>query len=226
MMRILVADDHAVYRDGLAVHLGDLFQDCQIVQAGDYSATLECASASGPFNLGVIDLMMPGAPWRSALPRVVSALAGAPVVVVSASDRPADIREVLGHGVMGFIPKQSDTRILRNALRLVLDGGTYLPPALLGIEGPGQGEIAEPEPADSGLVRSGNAVPVGLEKPLTQRQAQVLSLLGRGYSNKEIAFDLKLAEATVKLHINALLRALNVHNRTQAVIVAQDLGIL
>ena len=115
------------------------------------------------------------------------------------------------NGISGYIPKRSDPKIMTGALKLVLDGGTYLPPSVL----------------DSGS-SSGNQQGENRSKgkTLTNRQSQVLELVAQGLSNKQIAYEMGVSEATVKLHINALLRSIGATNRTQAVIIAQKMGLI
>ena len=133
------------------------------------------------------------------------------IVAISSSEDTRNIKKILSCGVKGYIPKRSDSNILSGALKLILDGGTYIPPAMLdnGIDYNGSSHISNP-----------------LKKNLTNRQSQVLDLIAQGKSNKQIAYDMGVSEATVKLHINALLRSLKVNNRTQAVITAQKMGLI
>jgi DNA-binding NarL/FixJ family response regulator len=128
-----------------------------------------------------------------------------PVVVLSASLAPEDMQQALDGGATGFIPKTATGPVMLSALRLVLSGGVYVPPEML---------APPPRPDASG------------EHPLTPRQIEVLRLLERGDPNKVIARELALSEATVKAHIGAIMRALGVRNRTQAVRAARELGLL
>ena len=136
-----------------------------------------------------------------------------PVIVLSASDDRLHVLQAVNLGAAGFIPKTSSSRVMLSALKLVLSGGVYLPPALLD-----QGDHGnEPPAAKTGAE--------GAAAFLTPRQREVLALLGQGKSNKEIARVLNLAEGTVKLHVTAILKALNVNNRTRAVVAASQLGL-
>ena len=128
-------------------------------------------------------------------------------MVISASENVHNIRESLEKGASGYITKRAETKILSNALKLILDGGTYIPPVMLG-------KNLDDTPAK------------GKGKMLTNRQSQVLGLVAKGMSNKQIAYEMGVSEATVKLHINALLRAIGATNRTQAVIIAQKMGLI
>jgi DNA-binding NarL/FixJ family response regulator len=137
-----------------------------------------------------------------------------PVVVLSATEDRDTVLRAINDGAMGFIPKTSRTEVLIAALRLVFSGGVYLPPSVFAAAAHG---VAEPRPAAS--VRSPR------EAGLTERQAQVLALLVQGKSNKLICRALDLAEGTVKIHVTAILRALNVSNRTEALVAVSRMGL-
>jgi DNA-binding NarL/FixJ family response regulator len=146
---------------------------------------------------------------------------GTPVVVLSATETPEIVTRAIDSGAMGFIPKTSSNQLLLNALRLVLAGGVYLPFEVLD-----QHESA-PAPV---LRRAAEAVERSAtvrarDIGLTARQADVLGLLVQGKSNKLICRELNLAEGTVKIHVTAILKTLNVSNRTQAVIAVGKLGL-
>ena len=128
---------------------------------------------------------------------------------ISATEDVRTIRTVLSLGVKGYISKRADIKVFNNALKLVLDGGTYIPPYLI----------------ESVSINKLSKESIGV-KTLTARQAQVLDLIAQGKSNKQIAYDIGVSESTVKLHINALLRTLHVNNRTQAVVTAQKIGLI
>ena len=135
------------------------------------------------------------------------------IVVVSSSEDNVKIRKLFSLGIRGYISKKANSRIIANALQLVANGGKYLPPSLL------ENNVI--------MQTNGNDIEYSaLGKPLTNRQSQVLNLVAQGKSNKQIAYDMGVSEATVKLHINALLRSLHVTNRTQAVVTAQKIGLI
>lgn len=199
-MKILVADDHALFISGLSLILKDLSKDPVIETTDSYDGLLK--KARNPFDLILIDVAMPGGPLQSALTELIHLQPQTPTVLLSAITDKNLIKEAFKLGVKGFIPKTSSSSLLINALKLILDGGTYLPPELLGDMQEGGNEDISPESV------------------LTPRQQDVLKLLSLGKSNKEIAILLKLSEGTVKLHVTAILRALDVSNRTEAVIKA------
>ena len=216
-MKILIADDHELFRDGLRHVLEQLESDVQVVEASDYPQAIAAAEAEENIDVVLLDLAMPGMPWGEGLKALRERLPPAvPLVVLSASDDRRHVLQAVNLGAAGFIPKTSSSRVMLSALKLVLSGGVYLPPALL-------------EQGGAGL-NAGETlgIPFGAENSasfLTPRQREVLALLGQGKSNKEIARVLQLAEGTVKLHVTAILKALNVNNRTRAVVAASQLGL-
>lgn len=214
-MKILIADDHELFRDGLRLVLGDLGPDLQVIEASSYDQTLEIANREDGLDLVLLDLVMPGMPWNEGLGAVKRRLPAVPVVILSASEDRRLVLEAVRLGAAGFIPKTSSSKVMLSALRLVMSGGVYLPPALIdesSVVGGGRGDGPH---ADLSLDST----------PLTPRQREVLALLGQGKSNKEIARILNLSEGTVKLHVTAILKALNVSNRTGAVVAASRLGL-
>ncbi len=208
-MKILIADDHALYRDGLALRLEQIAPDAVVLQASNYAQIFKIIKNDTDISIIILDIEMQDMPWLDALQMMRKMLPQTAIVVVSASEDGRTIRSVMSTGVKGYIPKRSDAKVFENALKLILDGGTYVPPVL----------ISNP-PINNLSTKS-----TGL-KTLTNRQSQVLDLIAQGKSNKQIAYDMEVSESTVKLHINALLRSLHVSNRTQAVITAQKLGII
>lgn len=209
MTRILIADDHALIREGLQGQLRALGGEVTAVEARDWVETLAKAAAHPDLDLALVDLRMPGRDGFAALGELLAANPGLPVLVLSASETVDDMRAVLRLGAMGYVSKREQPAVVLAAVRLVLGGGMYVPPALAGPAFDGQ-----PPPAPSG---SGHA--------LTERQLDVLRLVVEGRSNKEIASALHLAPATVKVHLAGIFRALKVENRTQAAIVAERLGL-
>ncbi len=208
-MKILIADDHALFRDGLALYLEKLAPEVVIVQAGSYSQMFKLLASDDKIDFVFFDFEMNDMSWQEALEILKQNSNKTDFVIISGAEDNRTIKTILASGAKGYIPKRSDAKVLNNALRLILDGGTYVPPNLI--------ENIASNPLNS--KNSGT-------KNLTYRQSQVLDLIAQGKSNKQIAFDMGVSESTVKLHINALLRSLHVSNRTQAVITAQKMGII
>jgi DNA-binding NarL/FixJ family response regulator len=219
-MKILIADDHELFRDGLRHVLEQLDGSVSIVEASDYPQALALAESEPEISIVLLDLSMPGMPWGEGLQSLRQILpADVPVIVLSASDDRRHVLQAVNLGAAGFIPKTSSSRVMLSALKLVLSGGVYLPPALL--DQNADGSYSDGSGHANG---SGNG-PENAASFLTPRQREVLALLGQGKSNKEIARVLQLAEGTVKLHVTAILKALNVNNRTRAVVAASQLGL-
>ena len=204
-MKVLIADDHPMVRDALARTVQTLEPSAEILQAQDYAEVIR-RLADAP-DLLLLDLHMPGMGGVDGVLRLRAAHPTLRTVVASGEDDPAVIRRVLAAGVAGFLPKSEPAAVLMQALRLVLSGGRYTPALAFGDFRGG----LPPRQADA----SG----------LTPRQLAVLRLLMQGQPNKLIARALGLTEGTVKIHIAAILRALQARNRTEAVVLARRLGI-
>ena len=208
-MKILIADDHALFRDGLALRLEQIAPEAAILQASNYAQIFKIIKSDNNISAIVLDIEMQDMPWFDALQEIRRTLPDTALIVVSASEDSRTIRSVMSAGAKGYIPKRSESKVFDNAFKLVFDGGTYVPPILI----------------NNPPINNLSTKSTGL-KTLTNRQSQVLDLIAQGKSNKQIAYDMGVSESTVKLHINALLRSLHVSNRTQAVITAQKLGII
>lgn len=210
-MKILLVDDHPLVREAMRHVLADLGEEISILPAGDVPGALEAMAATPDLDLVLLDLSLPGTSGMDALDRIRQDHPATPVVVLSASDDAATVLNALDRGAMGFIPKCSSNAVIVNAIRLVLSGGVYVPPQAVG---------SPPAPAPA----RPQATTLG-ELGLTERQADVLALMVQGMPNKAICRKLNLAEGTVKIHVTAILKILNVANRTQAVIAVSQMGL-
>lgn len=208
-MKILIADDHDLFREGLRHILEQMRDDLTVLEAADFTQAAAAVEQDSDIGIVLMDLAMPGEDWADALTRLREVRPEIRVIILSASDDRRQILHALTLGAVGFVSKTSSSRVMISAIQLVLAGGVYLPTALLQ-----QGDDA----SGGGPQRSGAAA------FLTPRQREVLALLGKGQSNKEIARVLHLAEGTVKLHVTAILKALGVNNRTRAVVAAAQLS--
>jgi DNA-binding NarL/FixJ family response regulator len=213
-LRILVCDDHAVFRAGLRAVLGELSGDAELLEASDVAQALELAGRHADLELALLDLQMPGTDGRTGLRQLRSAHPSLPVVIVSAADDPAEMRRVLEDGASGFVPKSSGSEELVAALRLVLAGGVYVPRAALAAQA--DATAARGDHRERRRQRAGT---------LSARQIEVLSLMARGLTNREICGVLDIKEGTVKTHIAAIFETLEVTNRTEAAVAARELGI-
>jgi DNA-binding NarL/FixJ family response regulator len=208
-LRVLLIDDHTLFREGLALLLHRVDPRLQTLEAGSFDEALAGWPRFGALDLALVDLHLPGLPGLDGLSRLRAAAPALPVVVVSSDDDPATVLSCIDRGAMGFIPKSASGDELVKALRTVLAGQAWLPPQALQFV-PGVASRSEPTPEALGL---------------TPRQADVLRLIVQGLSTKLICRALALSESTVKTHTAAVLRALNVTTRTQAVVAALRLGI-
>ena len=204
-MKVLIADDHALFRDALGKLVESLDNTITIVQTSSFAQMLKILNQENDFDLIITDLEMNDVySWEKGFDEIKKVAPTSKIVIISASENIRNIRNILGQGACGFISKRSENNIMTGALKLILDGGTYVPSNLLN--------------------RSNDNTEKN--KVLTHRQNQVLGLVAQGMSNKQIAYEIGVSEATVKLHINALLRSVGATNRTQAVITAQKMGII
>lgn len=210
-MKVLIADEQSLFRDGLALRLKQIQPDIDIIQAANIAEVQKLISKETDIDIVIFDIDMAEFSTLETLNKIKSFLPESKIIAISNSEDTRTIKKILSFGVKGYIPKRLDSTILGGALKLILDGGTYIPSALL-----------------ENISSSNNSLQIEgvLKKSLTNRQSQVLDLIAQGKSNKQIAYDMGVSEATVKLHINALLRSLKVNNRTQAVITAQKMGLI
>ena len=205
-MKVLIADDHPMVRDALKRTLLLIEPGAHVLEAADYDSALHLLQTESP-QLALLDLHMPGMNRVDGLRRLRLLFPQVPMAVASGEDDPVVIRATLTAGAVGFLPKSEAPEVLQQALRLVLGGGTYMPAQAL---------------AD---LRHGAPPPRPDASGLTPRQLDVLRCLMRGQPNKLIARELGLTEGTVKIHIAAILRVLQARNRTEAVVVARNLGL-
>jgi len=188
--------------------LEDLAEPLVVLEAADCPHAMQHAREHPDLDLVLLDLHMPGEDGFTALAFFASHLPATPVVILSASDKHSDMQRSLDMGAMGFIPKNTSGRVMLSALNLVLSGGVYIPPSMIKEEH--------------------QSLPAAMQQNtagLTPRQLEVLALLVEGSANKEIAQRLNLAEATVKMHVTAILKCLNVNNRTRAARAVEQAGI-
>lgn len=223
-MKILIADDHRLVIEAVKAKLSELEPGIEFVLSMNVSELL--AGVSDDLDLALIDLNMPGADGQSHIDEVRRRHPAVPLIVLSGTEDPAVMRTALERGVLGFIPKAYSPEVMLSAVRLVLAGGVYVPPMMLSALPPGIVAGVPNAAAAEGAARAGAASPHTLEhlrNVLTERQVEVLQLLSQGKPNKLIGRALGISEGTVKIHLAAIFRALNVRNRTEAVVAAQTL---
>jgi DNA-binding NarL/FixJ family response regulator len=220
-MKALVVDDHPMMADALRLALLSLERSAEVVCVGDLAGALAATADEAAFDLALLDLGLPDCEGHDGLARLREERPHLPVVVISGASDPETIVGALDLGAMGFIPKTSSREVILNAIRLVASGGIYVPVQALKARDarPADGDAAGALPVEE------PARPAPAELGLTPRQSDVLSLLLKGLPNKLIARRLDIAEGTVKAHVSAVLQALKVTTRTQALIAATRLGL-
>jgi DNA-binding NarL/FixJ family response regulator len=228
-MKVLLIDDHPLILAALQTVIQGLGDDVTVIGADSAKAARQTLKKDAAFDLVLLDLQLGDADGFDVLAEFRAAYPALPVVVVSASDRASDVIRAIDLGAMGFVPKRSSNELLFEALRQVMSGGIYVPSMTLG----GERAAAQTHSGDtvpSFMPRVGGATQSDFQTQpslaslgLTPRQTDVLALLLQGQPNKLIARELKLSVETVKDHVAAVLRALNVSSRTQAVLAVSQM---
>jgi DNA-binding NarL/FixJ family response regulator len=201
---MLVVDDHAVLRQGLAALLVDSGAARQVLHAADQAQGLALLAAHGDLDAILLDLKLPDSDGLGAITAFAQQNPSVPIIIVSASEAPSDVRRALELGALGYVPKSASPETLLSAVRLVLSGSIYVPPLML----------------DAGEDNASSRA-----SALTPRQMEILAAIAGGGSNRDIGQMFGLSEKTVKAHISAIFRTLGVTSRTQAAAAAQAAGV-
>jgi DNA-binding NarL/FixJ family response regulator len=241
-MKVLLIDDHPLILVALKEVIQGLGQHLKVIGASSARTARETLQNEHDIDLVLLDLKLGDADGFDVLVEFRAAYPAIPVVVLSASDRSSDVIRAIDLGAMGFVPKRATNDTLFDALHMVMSGGIYVPPMHLGGTQPPMqlggaqpaapayrpGRRVDPATATVGAAawRSGfQRAPAGLEAlGLTPRQTEVLGQLLQAKPNKLIARELNLSVETVKDHVAAVLRALNVSSRTQAVLAVGQMS--
>ena len=210
-MKILVIDDHSIVLDGVAALLESMAPATVVLTARDAHTGFELVSAHTDLDLVLLDLKMPGVGGHAALGELFRLRADLPVIVLSSSEDPSDVRKAITLGALGYVPKSASRHALSSAIAMVMNGELFVPSLLVGEHAAPQGAINTPN---------------GAAPRLTERQVEVLQMLSQGFANKVIAQRLNLSEKTVKVHISSIFKALGVVNRTQAASVGREFGFI
>jgi DNA-binding NarL/FixJ family response regulator len=214
-MKFLVVDDHALIRDAMRGVLKELKDEAIVLEAASSRQAMDLIPQHPDLALILLDLQLPDRDGIEAMGELRELYPAISVVMLSAFNDRDNVVRALDNGALGFIPKTDSREVLLGALRLILAGGTYIPPEILTL---GPAMTAAPDKAAAAKR------PTPAELGLTERQVDVLALMMEGKNNKLICRALDLAEPTVKNHVSAILKALGVTNRTEAVLAVAALG--
>ncbi len=214
MARVLIADDHPLFRDAIRGVVAQVFAEAgwefSCVEAATVAEVMRLADEEDDLDVLLLDLYMPGAQGLSQLVALRSKLPSTPIIVLSSLSDPRTVEQCITCGAAGFVPKSPSKEAIATALKTVFEGGIYLPES---------GPAADPAPLQPFQRRhSADDQDSG---PLTGRQVAVLELVANGKSNKQIAWELSISETTVKAHMTAILRKLGVSSRAQAIVLFQ-----
>lgn len=209
MITLLIADDHPLYRDALRGALSLSLPELVLREAGDLNTTVNILE-NEDVDLLLLDLHMPGSNDLFGLLHIRKLYPDLPVAVVSGTEDATIISKIVGVGALGFIPKTASSGDIANAVQAILDGDIWLPDNI-------SEHIEEVDEAFSKLADKVSS--------LTPSQYKVLCYMRDGLLNKQIGYNLDIAEATVKAHVTAIFKKLGINNRTQAVLIASQLEL-
>ena len=212
-MKILLVDDHALFRDGVALLLKELDAEVQVWHASNLDEALAVIDGGAGIELILLDFILPGTHGLQALEVMRERHPGVPLVMLSSQEDQVTVLHSIRLGAMGFIPKSAPSSVMFEALRIVLAHGIYVPP--LSLAGIGLPSLVSARSSTSPA-----------ELGLTPRQTQVLRLILEGKPMKLIARELGLSHNTAKTHVGAVLRALSVTTRTQAIVAVNRMGLM
>jgi DNA-binding NarL/FixJ family response regulator len=205
MNRLLIVDDHPLFREALQTAVRMVHSDADIYEATSIEGALDVLAAHDNFDLALLDLSLPDVSGFEGLIRVRATFPKLPIIVVSGHEEPELIRYAISLGISGYITKSTSRSELALAISEVMNGSIYTPKCL-------------PRMTDESAGGTEEQQILKRLRELTPQQLAVLQLVRAGLQNKQIAFQLSLAETTVKAHVSEILRKLNVFTRTNAVI--------
>ena len=214
-MKILIVDDHSLVREGLKAILSLSELTPNFIEAWDSDTVQAQLELHPDIALMLLDIQMPGCTGLELLGRIVKKWPLLPIIMLSAEHDTQTVTNALNSGASGFLPKNSLNQVLVSAIRLVIAGGIYIPPEALHKTAPISTAAFPPQKTMPTLESLG----------FTARQIDVFRLLVQGQSNKQICRQIDVAEATVKIHVRAILRSLTVSSRSEAIAKAAQLGL-
>lgn len=218
-MTRIISDNNVLAHEGLTHTLKSIHSDIEILYITDRTSALNQLESHSDIDILLLDLQISDKNDFDLLINICNTYSDTPAIVISGEDQPLIMRKVIDCGASGFIPKSSTIEVLLNAIKLVCNGGTYIPPEMF---------TSRPENTDI----NNHSIPSVITETkkaankLTRRQTDVLELLSRGMSNRDIANTFDLSENTVKAHVASILKLFNAENRTEVVVMAHNACIL
>ncbi|NRA56218.1 MAG: response regulator transcription factor [Gammaproteobacteria bacterium] len=215
MYKVLIADDHPLFRDAIVHIINQTFPGTITLESQDIDSTLALANSNDDIDLILLDLNMPPMIGLNGLLDLRNQCPTTPVVIISAEEQKNTIIQTIAYGAVGFIPKSSSKSTIAQALQSIFSGNVYLPPDI----------IIDQSDQNSAPDHTNQSLKIKLEmmSSLTRRQLMVLKRMTKGEANKQIAYNLNISEATVKSHVSSILKKLGVYNRVQAVLGCSDI---
>lgn len=206
---ILVIDDHPLYRDALASTIETIFSTKKVKTATTLTEGMKLLATRFSPDLVMLDLNLPDVTGLSGFMKIRDKIPDVPILVISAISQDRTISALMAAGAAGFVPKEASQKVLEKALADVREGKKFLPQGYNPTDRKQIDELPIQEVAQK-------------LSELSPQQNKILKLICKGLPNKQIAYEMDLAEATVKAHITALLRRLGVQNRTQAALLVKE----
>lgn len=214
MNKILIADDHPLFRDAIKSVITEKLPGYMLIETANLDEAIELVDENPDIDLILLDLNMPGMDGLNGIVRMRNQAPEIPLGIISAEEDKSVVLQTIGYGAVGFIPKSTTRDTIAQAIEQILDGQVYMPADIIRSGSSHSG---------SGMHRQGNDIDLKNISHLTRKQLQVFERMAKGKSNKQIAYEMNIAETTVKAHVSAILHKLNVKNRIQAVLCASNI---
>lgn len=214
MYQILVADDHPMIREAITSAITSRFDSAAVAETEDLHGALRYAEDNPDTDLILLDLNMPGMDGLNGIITLRTRHPDIPIVILSAEEEKNVVLKAVTYGAVGFITKSMPRDKITEAISQILDGQIYLPPDIIRKSDERVGRASE----------SDSRIDPRLISTFTRRQLLVFEHMAKGQSNKEIGYELNIAETTVKAHVSAILGKLKVHSRLKAILCARDVN--
>lgn len=213
MNKILVADDHPLFRDAIKSIITEKFPGYELLETASLNEAILLVDDNPDIDLILLDLNMPGMDGLTGIVKMRNHAPEIPLGIISAEEDKSVVLQTVGYGAVGFIPKSSARDTIEQAIGQILDGQVYMPADII------RGSTTQTS------TRAGQQTDIDLKNMsyLTRKQLQVFEQMAKGKSNKQIAYEMNIAETTVKAHVSAILHKMNVKNRIQAVLCASNI---